>query len=130
MLYSLLTLVSQKSGAIGLGLLYIGPDAGNSTLLSQGASMCGIQRDLENETSCLHLGMGQNSAVCRRHKQPKLTGALKIYEAHVGLSSEDAVVATYTHFKGALSFPPGLLHEGCLHRMLDLESPPYGTQSY
>jgi hypothetical protein len=36
----------------------------------------------------------------RKHKRPPKPKALRIYEAHVGMSSEDGVVASYTYFKG------------------------------
>ena len=37
---------------------------------------------------------------CRQHKRPQAPAALRIYEAHVGMSSEEPSVATYTYFKG------------------------------
>ena len=36
---------------------------------------------------------------CRQHKKPKRPKSLRIYEAHVGMSSEEPVVASYTYFK-------------------------------
>ena len=38
----------------------------------------------------------------RQHERPHAKlAALRIYEAHVGMSSEEPVVASYTYFKGA-----------------------------
>ena len=39
-------------------------------------------------------------AASRQHKRPKAPAALRIYEAHVGMSSEEPEVASYTYFKG------------------------------
>ena len=36
-----------------------------------------------------------------KHKRPGRPDSLRIYEAHVGMSSEEEKVASYTHFKGA-----------------------------
>ncbi len=35
-----------------------------------------------------------------KHKRPGRPDSLRIYEAHVGMSSEEEKVASYTHFKG------------------------------
>ena len=37
----------------------------------------------------------------RQHKAPPRPAAVRIYEAHVGMSSEEPKVASYTYFKGA-----------------------------
>lgn len=37
---------------------------------------------------------------CRKHKRPDKQEALRIYESHVGISSEEPEVASYTYFKG------------------------------
>ena len=43
----------------------------------------------------------RESALCRQHERPKSKpAALRIYEAHVGMSSEAPEVASYTYFKG------------------------------
>ena len=47
--------------------------------------------------------------MCRQHERP--TGqlaSLRVYEAHVGMSSEEPKVASYSEFKGApaASWPP------------------------
>ena len=40
-------------------------------------------------------------AWARRHERPRSQlAALRIYEAHVGMSSEEPAVASYTYFKG------------------------------
>ena len=36
-----------------------------------------------------------------RHPRPARPASLRIYEAHVGMSSEEPRVASYTYFKGA-----------------------------
>ena len=37
----------------------------------------------------------------RKHERPRSKlAALRIYEAHVGMSSEEPAVASYTYFKG------------------------------
>ena len=46
--------------------------------------------------------------MCRQHKRPKAPAALRIYEAHVGMSSEEPEVASYTYFKGE---PPLVLSQ-------------------
>ena len=39
--------------------------------------------------------------VGRKHERPRSKlAALRIYEAHVGMSSEEPAVASYTYFKG------------------------------
>ena len=40
---------------------------------------------------------------CRQHQRPSRPGTLRIYEAHVGMSSEEPAVASYTYFKGERS---------------------------
>lgn len=35
-----------------------------------------------------------------KHKRPGRPQSLRIYEAHVGMSSEEEKVASYTYFKG------------------------------
>jgi 1,4-alpha-glucan branching enzyme len=35
-----------------------------------------------------------------RHGRPSRPASLRVYEAHVGMSSEEGCVATYTYFKG------------------------------
>jgi hypothetical protein len=35
-----------------------------------------------------------------RHGRPSRPASLRVYEAHVGMSSEQGCVATYTYFKG------------------------------
>lgn len=38
---------------------------------------------------------------CRQHERPNgELASLRVYEAHVGMSSEDPKVASYTEFKG------------------------------
>ena len=37
---------------------------------------------------------------CRQHQRPSRPGTLRIYEAHVGMSSEEPAVASYTYFRG------------------------------
>ena len=40
----------------------------------------------------------------RKHERPRSQlAALRIYEAHVGMSSEEPAVASYTYFKGVLA---------------------------
>jgi len=42
----------------------------------------------------------------RKHERPSgELAALRIYEAHAGMSSEEPVVATYTYFKGVPTLP-------------------------
>ena len=45
--------------------------------------------------------------ICRQHQRPNAPAALRIYEAHVGMSSEEASVASYTYFKGNAVEPAG-----------------------
>ena len=45
--------------------------------------------------------------VRRQHPRPPAPETLRIYEAHVGMSSEEEKVASYTYFKGAPSQPGG-----------------------
>lgn len=43
------------------------------------------------------------AAVCRyqfKYPRPPRPASLRIYEAHVGMSSEEDTVASYTYFKG------------------------------
>lgn len=37
--------------------------------------------------------------VCRKHARPGRPASLRIYEAHVGMSSEEQAVATYSYFR-------------------------------
>ena len=46
-------------------------------------------------------GLIQMDVICRQHERP--TGelpSLRVYEAHVGMSSEEPKVASYAEFKG------------------------------
>jgi 1,4-alpha-glucan branching enzyme len=38
----------------------------------------------------------------RRHQRPPRPDTLRIYEAHVGMSSEAEEVASFTYFKGQI----------------------------
>lgn len=40
------------------------------------------------------------SKLDRQHERPARPEALRVYEAHVGISSEEPIVASYTYFKG------------------------------
>ena len=40
-------------------------------------------------------------AHCRQHERPPRPASLRIYEAHVGMSSEQPKVASYLEFRGA-----------------------------
>ena len=48
-----------------------------------------------------------------RHPRPARPKSLRIYEAHVGMSSEEEKVASYTHFKGAPLPPAASLPCSC-----------------
>ena len=45
----------------------------------------------------------RNVLRCRKNPRPAKPHTLRVYEAHVGMSSEAEEVATYTYFKGAHS---------------------------
>ena len=46
-------------------------------------------------------GCQGNHLTCRQHERPNgELASLRVYEAHVGMSSEDPKVASYTEFKG------------------------------
>ncbi len=51
----------------------------------------------------------------RQHERPQSRpAALRIYEAHVGMSSEEPAVASYTYFKGGNDRQGGLQQRHCL----------------
>ena len=56
---------------------------------------------------------------CRQHQRPSRPGTLRIYEAHVGMSSEEPAVASYTYFKGDRSPKLHKLNVACV-------TPPFG----
>ena len=69
-------------------------------------SSCGktVKKDAELRGVCLHKVL---CAGPRQHERPSSRPeSLRIYEAHVGMSSEEPAVASYTYFKG--SAPPSL----------------------
>ena len=52
---------------------------------------------------------------CRQHERPSgKLASLRIYEAHVGMSSEEPKVASYSYFKGKSSIPKLSLQCCCL----------------
>ena len=60
---------------------------------------------LEEAFASLHVRSGwfpeHSSIICRQHERPAgELGSLRVYEAHVGMSSEDPKVASYAEFKG------------------------------
>lgn len=42
---------------------------------------------------------------CRHHQRPAAPKALRIYEAHVGMASEQEKVASYSDFTGEVHMP-------------------------
>ena len=53
---------------------------------------------------------------CRQHSRPPKPEAVRIYEAHVGMSSEDPTVATYAHFRGIWNLTLRIAHtQSLLH---------------
>eukprot|EP00887_Chlorella_sp_A99_P001269 scaffold14.g1269.t1 len=55
------------------------------------------------------------AAYAWRHERPRRPESLRIYEAHVGMSSEEERVASYTHFKGTPEELRALIDEA--HRL-------------
>jgi 1,4-alpha-glucan branching enzyme len=64
------------------------------------------------------------------HRKPPRPDALRIYEAHVGMSAEEPIVASYTHFKDFVL--PRLKKQGynCVQLMAVQEHPYYGSFGY
>jgi 1,4-alpha-glucan branching enzyme len=62
----------------------------------------------------------------RTNSKPKKPDSLRIYEAHVGMSSEEPVVASYTYFKDNVL--PRIKSQGynCVQLMAVQEHPYYG----
>ena len=71
--------------------------------------------------ACLSEKSQRHWIACRKHERPKRPAALRIYEAHVGMSSEEESVASYTFFKGGHpNLRPQLadhLHSHCMRPM-------------
>lgn len=67
---------------------------------------------------------------CRQHRKPPRHDDLRIYEAHVGMAAEDAVVASYTHFKNEVL--PRIHRQGfnCIQLMAVQEHPYYASFGY
>jgi 1,4-alpha-glucan branching enzyme len=64
---------------------------------------------------------------CRQHDKPPWPEALRIYEAHVGMSSEEPVVATYTHFREHVLPRIAAQHFNCIQLMAVQEHPYYAS---
>ena len=71
-----------------------------------------------------------NGKVCRRHRKPRAQKSLRIYEAHVGMASEEKAVATYTQFKDQVL--PRIKQQGfnCIQLMAVQEHPYYASFGY
>ncbi len=65
-----------------------------------------------------------------RHRRPKLTGNLRVYEAHVGMATEEERVGTYTEF--ARDVLPRIAEAGynAVQLMAIQEHPYYGSFGY
>jgi 1,4-alpha-glucan branching enzyme len=67
---------------------------------------------------------------CRRNRKPLRQPSLRIYEAHVGMSSEEPSVATYSHFRTEVL--PRIQRQGynCVQLMAVQEHPYYASFGY